>query len=96
MSKTFKYTKIISSYYLDYTDEWEEDGIEFDYEVDDYDLMNEIMPIIMREYFEGQDGFEEQIREFIVHNNLVGFFADKYETALHDIFKKEAMEMNNE
>jgi hypothetical protein len=95
MSKTFKYTKITSRYYLDYTDEWEEDGIEFDYEIDDYDLMNEIMPIIMREYFEGQDGLEEQIIEFIVHNDLVGFFADKYETELHDIFEKEAMDWYN-
>ena len=96
MSKTFKYIKITSQYYLHYTDEWDEDGVEFDYEVSDYDLMEAIMPLVMSEYFLGQDQVEDMVREFIVSNDLVDFFAERYEDELHEIFKDEAFDYYND
>ena len=102
MSKTFRYTKITGQYYLDYTDEWEEDGVEFDYEVEDEDLLPVIVDLIFDAYF-GDDKLVMKDKEFekllkqklstlIEENDLIGVIAEQYESTLKEIFEKEAME----
>ena len=51
MSKTFRYTKFTGHYYCQYSDEWEEDGVEFDYQVEDKDLVREIANLLFKDYF---------------------------------------------
>ena len=96
MSKKFTYTKITGHYYCQHSEEWEEDGVEFDYEVPNYELIKEIMPLVMKEYFEGQEQVEDMVREFIVSNDLVDFFAERYEDELHEIFQDEAFDYFND
>lgn len=106
MSKTFRYKKITGQYYLDYTDEWEEDGIEFDYEVEDNDLFPEIVDLVFEEYFgddksicetnEHKKAFKERLKKLIDENDLIGSFADQYEDTLKDMFESEAMEWYND
>ena len=106
MSKTFKYTKFTGHYYCQYSDEWEEDGIEFDYEVEDDELLPEIVDLVFEEYFgddkaiceseERANDVKERLMLLIEENDLIGAFADEYEETLKDIFEKEAMEWYND
>ena len=106
MSKTFKYTKFTGHYYCQYSDEWEEDGIEFDYEVEDDELLPEIVDLVFEEYFgddkaiceseERTNDVKERLMLLIEENDLIGAFADEYEETLKDIFEKEAMEWYND
>lgn len=96
MSKKFRYTKFTGHYFCKYSDEWEEDGVEFDYEVDNDELLPEIVELIFKDYFSDEDYSEksvkEKIEEIITNSDLVDWFADLYEEELKDIFKKEALE----
>lgn len=102
MSKTFRYTKITGQYYLHYTDEWEEDGIEFDYEVEDEELLPEIVDLVFDDYFaddkvvcdseEKTKSVKENLRRLFEENDLIGVIVEQYESTLKEIFEKEAME----
>lgn len=89
--KTFTYTKITGQYYLDYTDEWEEDGIEFDYDVEENDLADAIVQLLQEDgYFE--DVEIDNLKEFILNFGLVDKLADEYESELKEMFEKEALD----
>lgn len=89
--KTFTYTKITGHYYCQYSDDWEEDGIEFDYEVEDDRLLDVVVDLLYYEQFEGKVT-KEELREFIEEFDLLDKIADGYEDELKDIFEKEAFE----
>lgn len=89
--KTFTYTKITGHYYCQYSDEWEEDGVEFDYEVEDDRLLDVVVDLLYYEQFEGKVTKEELI-EFIEEFDLLDKIADGYEEQLKEIFEKEAFE----
>lgn len=89
--KTFTYTKITGQYYLDYTDEWEEDGIEFDYDVEEDDLADAIVQLLQEDgYFE--DVEIDNLKEFILNFGLVDKLAYEYESELKEMFKQEALD----
>ena len=101
MGKTFTYTKITGHYYCNYKDDWEEDGVEFEYEVENKDLLPEVVDLVFEEYFKADkvvyenEGLtklvKERLSEIIDNNYLVETFADQYEEDLKDIFEQEAM-----
>ena len=89
--KKFTYTKITGHYYCQYSDEWEEDGIEFDYEVEEDELLNVVVDLLYYEYFEGKIQ-KEELKTFIEEFDLLDKIADGYEEQLKEIFEKEAFE----
>ena len=105
MSKTFKYTKFTGHYYCQYSDEWEEDGVEFDYEVEDKDLLPVIVDLIFEDYFVDDEDYcdderfvqsiKKKISKMVEEQDLIGVFADNYEESLKDIFQDVAMEWYN-
>lgn len=102
MSKTFTYTKITGRTYCGYSDEYEYDGVEFDYEVDKDQLLDEVVNLVFDDYFsknEDISGFvgrtvsiKEGIRKFIEDYDLLDALVDDYEDWLKEIFEDEAME----
>ena len=102
MSKTFTYTKITGRYYLDYTDEWEEDGVDFEYEVDDDELLPEIVDLVFDDYFgddkvvcdseERTKDVKKRLKRLIEESDLIDIFADQYEDTLKEIFQDEAID----
>ena len=106
MSKTFRYTKFTGHYYCQYSDEWEEDGVEFDYEVSDEELLPEIVDLVFEDYFgedsviceseERTEAVKNKLRDIISDNYLIGQFADQYEDTLKEIFEREALEYYND
>lgn len=102
MSKKFKYTKITGHYFCIASDEWEEDGVEFDYEVEDKDLLPEIVNLLFDDYFgddkeicdseERTKEVKERLTRLIYESDLIGTFADQYEDILKEIFEEEALE----
>lgn len=102
MSKTFTYTKFTGHYYCQYSDEWEEDGVEFDYEVDDEDLLPAIVDLLVDDYFMDDNGVmrneelrkavKERLSKLIEENDLVEPLADQYEDTLKEIFQDKAMD----
>ena len=105
MSKTFRYTKFTGHYYCQYSDEWEEDGVEFDYEVEDKDLLPVIVNLVFEDYLESNElycdneeivkAIKESLKRFIEESELIGVLADQYEDTLKDIFEDEALERYN-
>lgn len=90
---TFRYTKITNTYYLSDTDEWEEDGIEFDYDVDDEDLLNELVYLIKEDYFDGnEEDIKKALKTLIKDLDLTNHLSDVYEDKLKDIFEQEALD----
>ena len=106
MSKTFRYTKFTGHYYCQYSDEWEEDGAEFDYEVEDRDLLPVIVELVYNDYFGENDllfdneerikAIKEELRRFINDTDLIEPLADSYEHILKDIFRQEAFDFHND
>lgn len=106
MSKTFKYTKFAKYHYCEFSDEWEEDGVEFDYEVEDRDLLPVIVNLVFDDYFESNElycenekiahSIKENLSKMIEENDLIGTFADQYEETLKEIFKQEALDFYND
>ena len=89
--KKFTYTKITGHYYCQYSDEWEEDGVEFDYEVEEYDLADAIVQLLQEDgYFENVE--IDDLKEFILNFGLVDKLADEYESELKEMFKQEALD----
>ena len=100
MSKKFTYTKFTGHYYCQYSDEWEQDGIEFDYTVEDKDLLPEIVDLVFDDYFGGVDGdknaIKEKLKKLIDEQDFLEQLVDSYEDTLKEIFKDEAMESYND
>lgn len=102
MSKTLKYTKITSSMYLGYTDEVEEFGEDFEYEVDDKDLIEAFAYIIYDNYFNGKEMREYQsfysqalqgLKSFLKdHDYMLDDLCEYYEEEILEYFKDEAMD----
>ena len=106
MSKTFRYTKFTKYHYCEFSDEWEEDGVEFDYEVEDEHLLPEIVNLVFEDYLESNElycdneeivkAIKESLKRFIEESELIGVLADQYEDTLKEIFEDEAMEWYND
>lgn len=102
MSKTFRYTKFTGHYYCQYSDEWEEDGVEFDYEVEDKDLLPVIVDLLFDDYFgddkvvksnkEFENSVKENLKNLIEEQDMIGVLADNYEDTLKEVFQEEALE----
>lgn len=102
MGKKFKYKKITGHYFCIASDEWEEDGIEFEYEVEDCKLLPEIVELVFQEYFtdldficettERRQKVRDKLTKIIEEGHLIGVLADKYETHLTELFEQEAKE----
>ena len=91
MSITFTYTKITGQYYLDYTDEWEEYGVDFEYEVDSEQIAKEVAKLVNRDYFKYGDN-SKAIELFISDCDILEEVAEMYYDELREIFREEAME----
>lgn len=102
MSKTFKYTKITGHYYCMANNEWEQDGVDFDYEVENNKLLPLIVDLLFYDYF-GNDkvicnsekkkqAIKEKLKKIIDDSDLVVTFADQYEDVLKEYFEEEAMD----
>lgn len=92
MSKTFTYTKITQHVYLESTDEYEEFGFEFDYEVDDEDLRHALADIISTEYFDDYNKGYDKVHKFIYDLDLVDTLVESYKDELRDYFEDEAFD----
>lgn len=94
MSKFFHYTKLTSQYYCSYSDEWEHDGVDFDYEVTDNDLLDAVCDILANEYFQYTDkGIAKQcLKVMISEQDMLDDFVEVNEEALHDYFMDEALD----
>jgi hypothetical protein len=102
MSKTFTYTKITGHYFCQHSDDWEEDGIDFDYEVKDKDLLSVIVDLMFDAYFsddklamkdkEFEKSLKQKLSTLIEENDMIGMLADNYEDELKEAFYNEAME----
>lgn len=102
MSKTFTYTKITEKVYLEGTDEYEEFGEDFEYEVDDEQLLDAVVDLVFDDYFRKTElvdisnyGYEVRkgIRKFIEDDyDLFEKLVEDYEDRLKDYFEEEAME----
>jgi hypothetical protein len=105
MSKTFTYTKTTGHYFCIASDEWEEDGVDFDYEVEDRHLLPKIVDLLFNDYFgddkviceseERTKEVKERLTRLVEESDLIGTFADQYEDTLKDIFETKALEMYN-
>lgn len=104
--KTFTYTKITGHHYCQWSEDWEEDGVDFDYDVEDEELLPEIVYLAFKEYFQDDEiiskteevakAVKKNLKNFIKENDLIGVLADQYEDMLKDIFKDEAMRSYND
>lgn len=97
MSKIFRYTKITGHYYCPHSEDWEKDGVEFDYEVEDEKLLPTVIDLLCADYADKQsEEFESILKvtleRMIIEKNMLGLLCDNYETQLKDIFEKEALE----
>ena len=94
MSKIFTYTKVYAKYYDRKRDDYEEYGCEFDYEVDNKDLLEVVIALIIDDYFEGVAtkeltlGLKHLIEEFDLLDELV----EGYEDSLKEVFEQEALD----
>lgn len=88
--RTFTYTKITGHYYCQYSDEWEEDGVDFDYDVDNDRLMEAVVHILVRDYFSETD--VEYLKDFIRDNDLLDKLVDNYYEEIKEYFREEAFE----
>ena len=105
MSKIFTYTKFTKHHYCDFSDEWEEDGVEFDYEVENKDLLPIIVDLLFEDYFakdriicsteKKKVAVKEKLKKILDENDLVEVFADQYEDTLKEIFCDNAMDYYN-
>ena len=101
MSKTFTYTKTTGHYYCQYSDDWEQDGVDFEYKVEDKDLLDEIVPMVIDEYFGEEKDFyadeklwnsiKQKMKDLIYDNDLLDGLVERYEDTLKDIFYDEAI-----
>ena len=100
MSKTFTYTKIVKECYLENSDEFEYEGIDFDYEIEDSDLIDAVSFLVYQDYFNSGelscevryvDKVNKGIRQFIEDNDLLEELVERYEDELKEYFEEDAM-----
>ena len=99
MSKKFIYTDVNERVYLEGTDEYEDFGEDFEYIVEDEELLKKIVNIVYRDYFSDL-GIEDRpdyvaavkrgLKDFIEDNNNLDELADDYEDELRDLFMDDA------
>jgi hypothetical protein len=105
MSKTFTYTKVTGHYYCQYSDDWEQDGVDFTYNVSDEKLLHKIVELIFEDYF-GENDFikqnksqhkaiKENLKKMVQDNDLINHFVECYEETLKESFEEEAIEWYN-
>ena len=91
MSKTFRYFKKTGEL-RDRLGEWDGDeGFEFEYDVDDKELLDAVCDLVDEYYFEDKlniKNFKNFIRDFDMLDELIEGFEDE----LHDYFEQEALE----
>lgn len=80
MSKKFTYCKMTNR-----------GEVEFDYEVEDSVLLDEIVELINDVYF-GNKANKRDLRSFIIDFDLLDYLVETYEDDLYEIFKKEAFD----
>jgi hypothetical protein len=99
MSKTFTYTADGKMYCVDDRDICMYDSIDFEYEVDDDKLLDDIVDLLYNEYFEDKlFASEEKCKQFKkAFGNLISDFdflddlVDKYEDTIKDMHEEEAL-----
>lgn len=105
MSKTFRYTRIDSRCYDCYKDRYEEDGVDFDYEVENSELLPVLVDLMFDDYF-GEDSVvceneelkksvKEKLSKLIDEQDMTSMLADNYEDSLKEIFRDDAMDWFN-
>ena len=91
MSKTFTYFKKTGEI-RDRDGEWDGDeGFEFEYDVDDKELLDAVCNLVDEYYFEGKlnhKNFRNFVRDFDMFDMLIEGFEDE----LHDYFEQEALD----
>ena len=94
MSKTFTYEKVVGRYFVERKDDYEEDFVEFDYEVCDEDLLSEIVDLLIEDYFGtgGGERLKHTLRCMINDLDLLDVLVDCYEDSLKEIFEQEALD----
>ena len=94
MSKMFTYTKVYAEYYDRKRDKTEYYGHEFEYEVDDAELIEAVISFIIEDYFEGKatKNLELGLKYFIKDFGLLDELVEGYEDGLKDIFEQEALD----
>ena len=105
MGKVFTYTKITSGGYLESSDEWEEWGDDFDYEVDWPEIRDKEADILFREYFSKIPGLQDKslknsirkaLEEIIADYDLEELFCEAHEEEIKDSFEREALDSFND
>lgn len=87
----FIYSKTVASGYCEATDEYDEEDVEFEYEVDEERVENAIINIVYDECFsECDDTVKKGIYDFINSYDLWDSLKEILEDALHDYFESEA------
>lgn len=93
MSKTFSYTKITGHYYCQYSDEWEQDGVDFDFTVDDSQLLDAVVDMLYNEYFFKESfAARESLKQMIEEQDLLETLVDGYEDKLKEHFEQDALD----
>jgi hypothetical protein len=101
MSKTFYYTAIKEVVYLEDSDEYEEFGEDFEYEVEESQLVDAMVNILFREYYgkteisdycEYTDIVKKGLKGIIEDSCSIEKLAEDYEDKLKEYFKEDAME----
>lgn len=95
MKKIFKYNIPGKPFYLENSDEWDDDGgEEFEYEVDDGELEEAVVDIIYRNYFNNFDNkkLKKSIEYFISDFDLLEKLVNEFDYELHSYFEEQAKE----
>ena len=91
----FTYTDIKECVYLESTDEYEEHGVDFEYEVDDDRILTPLTEFVWRDYFNKQGDRKmilNGIEDFILAYELIETLADNYYDELREYFEEDAFE----
>jgi hypothetical protein len=105
MSVSLKYKKITGHYYCQHSDDWEQDGVDFEYQVPNYRLLPVIIDLVFDDYFCDTDiisddeeitkAIKQKLKTLIDENDMIEILAENYEETLTEIFAEEAFEWYN-
>lgn len=91
MSKIFTYGKIKNQVNLVDSDEFEDYADEFEYEVEDEDLLNAIIELVNSYYFNNRIKGKD-LKNFLRDLDVLDELFDMFEDELKDYFEERAME----